>query len=108
MPRADIILNQLYQLSVEKKDIASKEAKLKEELQTLYETGEVDKKVINREIGVAATYTSTTTWKHSQSVLDDIKKLKNYDCELGHAVKKETWSWTVRTIQHNKAEKDGE
>ena len=99
MPRADIILNQLYQISVDKKDLAAREAKLKEELQTLYETGEVDKKVVNREIGVAATYTPTITYSYSQSVKDDIAKIRNYDVELGHAVKKETWSWTIRTLK---------
>ena len=88
------ILDRLDEINSMKKTIKAEEDTLKSELQSLYDLGEIERKVSQN--GVTASLTRTTTYKHSQEAREDIARIKNYDIELGHATLNETFSWTVR------------
>lgn len=90
------LLTRLHGIHQEKKLLKCQEDQCKAELDALYELGDVGKQVADPDIAITVSRSRTTTYQHSQSVREDIEKLKMMDIELGHAKKKETHSWTVR------------
>ena len=90
------LLTRLHGIALEKKLLKAQEDQCKAELDSLYELGDVGKQVTDPDVPLVVSRSRTTTYQHSQSVREDIEKLKMMDIELGHAKKKETHSWTVR------------
>ena len=90
------ILTRLHGISQQEKLLKTQKDAAKAELDALYELGDVGKLVSDPSVPITASRSRTTTYQHSQSVREDIEKLKMMDIELGHATKKETHSWTIR------------
>lgn len=90
------LLTRLHGISLEKKLLKAQEDQCKAELDALYELGDVGKQVTDPDVPLTVSRARTTTYQHSQSAREDIEKIKMMDIELGHAKKKETYSWTVR------------
>lgn len=96
-------MRQAKGLDAEQKLLDSRKATLKQEIDALYQLGEVGKKV--QAEGMSATLTRTSTWKHSQNALDDIQKIKNFDIENGDAIQRVTESWTLRAVKEKDEQK---
>ncbi|MEC8737624.1 MAG: hypothetical protein VXX91_05290 [Planctomycetota bacterium] len=96
MDKIQALLTTLHGIQHEKKLLKAREDAAKAELDAEFELGNVDKSVENKDLNVTATRSKTTTYQYSQECKDDIEKLKAMDIELGHAIKRETFSWTVR------------